>query len=342
MNLENINIPSVEIPTTTFNRQDNSKLINTSSTKTQAEQLLGNNKKTPVTATQIFKPNSINLILFTIIFVLLFVLLGSLFVTKTELDELKKQVTNTNQTDQNLLQSKLSALDKILSNPEDAKGSNNLLNNFKQLSLSIVKIYNFSDLETSSGTGTIINNNGDILTNKHVIDTSKDRFGRSLPNYYVICITQNPDKAPECKYTAKLIKVGKGELDLAVLRIEEKIVKTNQGLSTASLDRGEVQKLIPKDIKNQANINPQLGSKISVLGYPGAGGDNITLTQGIYSGSDDIYLKTDAKVNSGNSGGAAFDDDGNFLGVPTGVSGGQGNIGLLTKASLVLQFINSL
>ena len=97
-----------------------------------------------------------------------------------------------------------------------------------------------------------------------------------------------------------------------------------------------------KDILNQNNIKPDLGTQINVLGYPGAGGDNISLTQGIYSGSlDDTYFKTDAKVNSGNSGGAAFDKDDKFLGVPTAVSGGQGNIGLIIKAQAVIDFIKS-
>ena len=65
----------------------------------------------------------------------------------------------------------------------------------------------------------------------------------------------------------------------------------------------------------------EFGEPIFVLGWPGTGGCTITMTQGIYSGMElgyefDFY-KTDATVNHGNSGGAAFDAAGHFIGVPT-------------------------
>jgi S1-C subfamily serine protease len=50
-------------------------------------------------------------------------------------------------------------------------------------------------------------------------------------------------------------------------------------------------------------------------------GMTITLTSGTFSGidyTDGEFFKTDAKLRGGVSGGAAFNDRGQFIGVPTG------------------------
>jgi len=61
-----------------------------------------------------------------------------------------------------------------------------------------------------------------------------------------------------------------------------------------------------------------LGEDITVLGYPGIGGDTITSTNGTIAGFDDsTWIKSDAIIEEGNSGGAAFDVLGNFIGLPT-------------------------
>jgi hypothetical protein len=60
------------------------------------------------------------------------------------------------------------------------------------------------------------------------------------------------------------------------------------------------------------------------------GGSTTTLTNGNYAGLSDgspPFFKTSAIINHGNSGGAAFDKNGNFIGVPTqAVSDSQGDI----------------
>ena len=53
------------------------------------------------------------------------------------------------------------------------------------------------------------------------------------------------------------------------------------------------------------------------MGFPGTGGGTMTLTRGVYSGASGGYFKTDSDISPGNSGGAAFDEQGNFVGVPT-------------------------
>jgi S1-C subfamily serine protease len=232
-------------------------------------------------------------------------------------------------------------LNNINQTPKTGTGSNlpSNVSSFNNLSKSIVKIYNISRYQTASGTGTIIDNEGHILTNMHVIEAANSYY-TNTSSILAICITGNTEEKPDCNYTAEVIGVGDEVLDLALLKINKKLNYTNSKFTTTELAKNDLTSLKAKNILTDNNVKPDLGTQINVLGYPGAGGDNISLTQGIYSGSvDETYFKTDAKVNSGNSGGAAFDKDDKFLGVPTAVSGGQGNIGLIIKAQAVIDFV---
>ena len=65
--------------------------------------------------------------------------------------------------------------------------------------------------------------------------------------------------------------------------------------------------------------NPNLGDSVAILGYPNIGDkNNVTVTEGIISGFDENYFITSAKVERGNSGGAAISIENNcYLGTPT-------------------------
>jgi S1-C subfamily serine protease len=203
----------------------------------------------------------------------------------------------------------------------------------------IVKIYNISNSSTVSGTGTLIDNQGHILTNKHVIEESNSYYSPSS-SILAICLTVSIDEKPKCSYTAEIVAIGDGDIDLAILKIDKKLNYTSGKFSTSTLGSNDLNSLKYKNILLESNTKAELKSPVNVIGYPGVGGDSISLTQGIYSGNiDQTYFKTDAKVNSGNSGGAAFDNNNRFLGVPTAVSGGQGNIGYIIKAQVVIDFI---
>lgn len=72
-----------------------------------------------------------------------------------------------------------------------------------------------------------------------------------------------------------------------------------------------------------------LGEELITLGYPGVGGSTITITSGDYSGEVDDsaigrFWKTSAAMGPGNSGGAAFDSTGRFIGIPT--AGSEANL----------------
>jgi len=70
---------------------------------------------------------------------------------------------------------------------------------------------------------------------------------------------------------------------------------------------------------------PAIGERIVILGYPAIGAEgNITATEGIIAGYDGEYYVTSAKVERGNSGGAAILLKENcYLGIPTFVQKGE-------------------
>lgn len=67
-----------------------------------------------------------------------------------------------------------------------------------------------------------------------------------------------------------------------------------------------------------------VGDTINIFGFPAIGGNTITFTKGIVSGfssedqlGDRAWIKTDATISGGNSGGLAADANGHIIGVPT-------------------------
>lgn len=301
-----------------------------------------------ISVTQKPKSNNFTGLLFILTFLSLFlvimlggysIILQRQIISSTEnIKKLSSQLTSLKESSTKQLEGSNEIQSKLnnITSKSGQTSSNGNIGSLTDLSQSIVKIYNISRSTLSSGTGTVIDKSGHILTNKHVIEESGYYDTNSI---LAICITDNPDQSPTCQYTAEIINISEGDLDLALLKIDKKLETTSNGKFRITPLTTQPQ-LKYKSILSEINTKPALGSQINVLGYPGAGGDNISLTRGIYSGTvDELFFKTDAKVNSGNSGGAAFDQNNQFLGVPTAVSGGQGNIGYIIKADIVSKFI---
>lgn len=158
----------------------------------------------------------------------------------------------------------------------------------------------------SLGSGFIINKEGYILTNHHVIDNASE-----------IIVTLSDDKT---EYTAEVI--GKDQkLDIALIKIDART-------ELSALPLGDSDAL-------------SIGEWVLAIGNPfGLGG---TVTAGIISqkgrvigaGPYDNFLQTDASINPGNSGGPLFNLDGEVIGINTAiVAGGQG-IGFATPINIV-------
>ena len=200
-----------------------------------------------------------------------------------------------------------------------------------------------------TGSGEIIDDNGHILTNYHVIQPAVDDTSYQI----VICFTISDQEIPSCVASGSLIENAnnikfESGLDLALLNISS-INENGTIVSFTTYKTEHNLSHINFDTTNLSNYGVDLGDQVQILGYPAAGGGTITYTQGSVSGFNSLkddqgknlpwQIKTDAKINSGNSGGAAFDSQNVFIGVPESVAGGQGNIGYIISLPVINLFI---
>jgi S1-C subfamily serine protease len=170
-----------------------------------------------------------------------------------------------------------------------------------------------------SGSGTIISHDGLILTNAHVALPDTNKYN----TYLQIALTKEQDKSPIPMYYAEVMQADQ-ELDIAVLRIRTDL-KQNP-VEPALLD-------LPFVILGDSD-NLQLGDALTILGYPGIGGDTITLTRGDVSGftndqkyGNRAFIKTSATIAGGNSGGLAIDSSGQLVAIPTQMGSGSKSVG---------------
>lgn len=168
---------------------------------------------------------------------------------------------------------------------------------------------------THIGSGTIISADGLILTNAHVASPASQGDFEFEPDTLIIAMLEDEDKAPVPTYQANLMAVD-GFLDLAVIKIA-----TFMDGSPANINFDYVE------LGNSDDMH--LGDTINIFGFPGIGGNTITFTKGSVSGFTEeapigprAWIKTDATIAGGNSGGLGANDLGQIIGVPTIASSG--------------------
>ncbi len=159
-----------------------------------------------------------------------------------------------------------------------------------------------------SGTGFLVDSNGTMVTNAHVVGSNKQVQVRFNDN--------------GSYHDAQVLSVD-ASTDLAALKI----------------DPSDAQGIRPLELADSDNV--QVGDSAIAIGYP-LGLDR-TATAGIVSGlersiespngfSIDKVIQTDAPVNPGNSGGPLLNAKGQVIGVnsqiATAAGGGEGNIGI--------------
>lgn len=170
-------------------------------------------------------------------------------------------------------------------------------------------------VQRSLGSGIIINPDGYILTNNHVI-TGADE---------ILVLLQDGREA-----LASVIG-SDPETDLAVLKIDLANLET--------IEIGDPS-------------HAMVGDVVLAIGNPYGFGH--TVTQGIISATGryglklttyENFIQTDAAINPGNSGGALVDTQGRLLGINTAIqsnSGGSQGIGLATPSDLALRIMSDL
>lgn len=157
-----------------------------------------------------------------------------------------------------------------------------------------------AEREHSLGSGVIVNPDGYILTNNHVVDGAKD-----------VKVLLGDKR----EFQAKIVGTD-AKTDIAVLKVDARNLPV--------LAFGDSSKM-------------QVGNFVLAIGNPF--GLNQTVTQGIVSatgrgglGIEDYedFIQTDAAINPGNSGGALIDERGDLIGINTAIlsGGGGGNQGV--------------
>ena len=166
------------------------------------------------------------------------------------------------------------------------------------------------------GSGTIIDKSGLILTNYHVVteETETDEGLTLRRDELGVSLTTSTDQPPEPSYLARVVAQDP-LLDLAVIQP----YADNEGnpIDPDTLDLPT----IPLGDASELTV----GQELMILGYPVIGGETITFTTGRVSGflsqegvgQRRAWIKTDATASPGNSGGAALDDQGRLVAVPT-------------------------
>ena len=169
------------------------------------------------------------------------------------------------------------------------------------------------------GSGSIISADGLILTNAHVVLAP-----RNFPlGGLVVALTLKPDEPPEPTYLAEVMQAD-ADLDIAVIRVVS-------DLDGNPIERSSLN--LPVVPIGDSDIL-ELGDAVTILGYPGIGGETITLTSGEVSGftaesnvGKRAFIKTSATIAGGNSGGMVLNGQGELIGIPTQVgSGGDADI----------------
>lgn len=201
-----------------------------------------------------------------------------------------------------------------ITNPAVAPDEQNNIEVYRKLSPGVVNVhstsyvrdfYGYVEPREGSGSGSVIDQEGHILTNHHVIEGAQKvavSFGGQR-NYAATVIGRDPDT------------------DLAVIKLVE---RPKEPLTIIPL--GDSDKL-------------DVGQKVLAIGNPF--GLDRTLTTGVISGLQrpirarngrpiEGAIQTDASINPGNSGGPLLDSHGRMIGInsqilsPSGASAGVG------------------
>ena len=162
------------------------------------------------------------------------------------------------------------------------------------------------------GSGVVVGRDGSIVTNFHVVH---DKNGR-MHDLFVIGRYTEPDRAPQlwCAGSPSRSKL-QPESDLALLKcdldLDGRTWSPGWSGGWSTLPSAPLEEL-------------EQGQRLWVLGYPDVGGGGLTASFGVVEGwtGEDRglgrdFIKTDASITHGNSGGPVVNDQGELVGIAT-------------------------
>ena len=179
------------------------------------------------------------------------------------------------------------------------------------------RFFNQPKENIASGSGVIISEDGYIVTNKHVINNSEE-----------IDVILNDKRT----YSAKIIGQDPNS-DLALLKIEENRLPFLKFDNSNHLRVGEWVLAVG----NPYNLNSTV-----TAGIISAKSRKINI---LNDGGIESFIQTDAAINSGNSGGALVNINGNLIGINTAIQSKTGSFsgyGFAIPSNMAEKIINDL
>lgn len=216
-----------------------------------------------------------------------------------------------------------------VTDPTVSNDEQNNIEIYRTLSPGVVNIHSMSyardffgfvEPKEGSGSGSILDQEGNILTNYHVVEGAQQ-----------LAVSFGGQK----NYAAKVVG-GDPDTDLAVIKLVE---KPRESLTVVPL--GDSDKLV-------------VGQKVLAIGNPF--GMDRTLTTGVISGLQrpirarnnrqiEGAIQTDASINPGNSGGPLFDSHGRMIGINSQIlspSGGSAGVGFAVPVNIAKRIVPQL
>lgn len=216
-----------------------------------------------------------------------------------------------------------------IADPATATDEQNSIEIYRTLSPGVVNVHSTSyardffgyvEPQEGSGSGSVIDQDGNILTNYHVIEGATK-----------LAVSFGGQK----NYAAQLVG-GDPDTDLAVIKLIE---KPKEALTIIAL--GDSDKL-------------EVGQKVLAIGNPF--GLDRTLTTGVISGLQrpirarngraiEGAIQTDASINPGNSGGPLLDSHGRMIGINSQIlspSGGSAGVGFAVPVNIAKRIVPQL
>ena len=180
------------------------------------------------------------------------------------------------------------------------------------LALALLLVVDRSQSYQSRGSGSVITEDGLVLTNYHVVANAERTSLANPDGLALVGLTLDAHEAPTEWFIGAVVAQDSVR-DLAVLRLLYSADgRALRGRSYTRLPWGDSDDLA-------------LGQTLVGLGYPAIGGNTLTLVRGSMAGfaSDEYgvrYGKTDSELAPGSSGGAVLDEAGLLVGVMTSVT----------------------
>lgn len=168
-----------------------------------------------------------------------------------------------------------------------------------------------SQLAQAQGSGIIISNDGYILTNNHIINSTDSSVYYEVSKATKVYVYLYNDTTP---YEAKIIGTDE-QTDLAVIKIEKNDLTAAELGDSDSIKIGEFAMAIGNPLGMQSSVTSGIISAVNRT-VTGENGTTYTLIQ------------TDAAINSGNSGGALVNSEGKVIGINTLKLSGTGVEGM--------------